>query len=353
MRLDDRSLEGANLKNVDLSRATLSGAILREADLSGARLCKARLVRADLSNAMLNQADLSRAILRRANLTGTSLCAANLGMADLRSTDLHGADLSHSDLRGARLSNANFSEVSLTRTNLLGAKLNGSCLYHAQLSESVFADVDLAGATGLESCHHLGPSIIDHRTLAQSPGIPIEFLRGAGLPEKIIRYGQSPEYYSCFISYSHVDEAFAHRLHDGLQAVGIRCWLDAHQLLPGDDLYSEVSRGIRLWDKVLLCCSENALRSWWVDNEIKSTFLKEQELTRERGRHISALIPLDIDGHLAKWSNGMKSQLISRVVQDFQNWDQDETIFDAAFQRVVQALRSDGGAREAPPVSKL
>ena len=41
-----------------------------------------------------------------------------------------------------------------------------------------------------------------------------------------------------------------------LQSGGIRCWLDERQLLPGDDIYDMVDRGIRLWDKVLLCCSE-------------------------------------------------------------------------------------------------
>ena len=43
---------------------------------------------------------------------------------------------------------------------------------------------------------------------------------------------------------------------------------DEHQMLPGDDIYEGVDRGIRLWDKVLLCASKDSLKSWWVDNEI-------------------------------------------------------------------------------------
>jgi len=61
------------------------------------------------------------------------------------------------------------------------------------------------------------------------------------------------QFYSCFISYSHEDKPFARRLHDTLQGQGIRCWLDEKQILPGDDIYEHVDRGIRLWDKVLLC----------------------------------------------------------------------------------------------------
>src|SRR5262245_54095145 len=79
---------------------------------------------------------------------------------------------------------------------------------------------------------------------------------------------QPLEFYSCFISYSHADKTFALALRDTLQAHGIRCWLDEKQLLPGDSLYEHIDRGIRLWDKFLLCCSEHPLKpASWVDKE--------------------------------------------------------------------------------------
>lgn len=98
--------------------------------------------------------------------------------------------------------------------------------------------MNLADVVGLEACAHLGPSILDYRTLAQSGQLPLAFLRGCGLPDKLIDYlpslllPQAIQFYSCFISYNHTDKAFARRLHDTLQGRGIRCWLDEKQLGP-------------------------------------------------------------------------------------------------------------------------
>ena len=52
------------------------------------------------------------------------------------------------------------------------------------------------------------------------------------------------QFFSVFISYSHADKEFARKLHDTLQEKGVRCWLDEHQMLPGDDIYEQVDRGI-------------------------------------------------------------------------------------------------------------
>ena len=201
---------------------------------------------------------------------------------------------------------------------------------------------------------------IDVHTLYDSQGtIPEVFLRGCGLPDEFIAYipsftGKAIKFYSYFISYSHKDKAFARRLHDGLQGEGIRCWLDEKQLLPGDDIYTQVDRGIRLWDKVLLCASEASLTSWWVENEIDTAFDKEQKLFKERGERHLAVIPLNLDGFIFDgWKNGRKTVVTSRLAADFTNWESDNAKFEEQFELLVKALRTGDTGHEKPPPTKL
>ncbi len=179
---------------------------------------------------------------------------------------------------------------------------------------------------------------------------PVQFRES--LPKE---QAQSIEFYSCFISYSHADKSFARRLHDALQVRGIRCWMDEHQLRPGDKIYTEVDQGIRLWDKVLLCCSEASLKSRWVDNEVKIAFDKEQRAWKERGQEVLALIPLNLDGYLFSggWESGMAAEVKSRLAADFTGWETDNSKFESEFEKLVRALRADAGGREQPPQPRL
>jgi hypothetical protein len=348
------------LRQADLRRANLAGVNFSRCDLHGARLDKAQLQNADLRNADLGNSNLSRSILRSADLRGAHLKGEYIGMAELRKAKLQGADLSTANLRGTRLQRANLQDCRLIRSDFLGANLSAANLHGAILSETILADALLSCSKGLAHCQHRGPSVLDYRTLQRSVGLPVDFLRGCGLSETLI--GPLPvllnpacQYYSCFISYSHEDKTFARRLYHALQEQGIRCWLDEHQMLPGDDIYEQVDRGIRLWDKVLLCCSRHSLTSWWVDNEIDSAFEKERKLMNQRTSKTLALIPLDLDGYLHSdaWSSGKKRQVRSRLAEDFAGWEQNPQKFSAALKRVTEALRADELVRESPPVSRL
>jgi len=339
-------LLASNFSNVNFKRVDLSGADLKDANFDGSNLTGADLRGADLSGATLTMASLYNVNFRWATLRNSKLMRSSLDSSEFYHADLNGANLS-----GCHLSQVNFGSASLAGANFTAA----SCW------ETIFADNDLSLVIGLDSITHNAPSTVGVDTLYRSRGkLPEVFLRGAGVPENLITFlasltGNAIEFYSCFISYSHADKSFARRLHDALQSRGVRCWLDDHELLPGDKTYTEVDRGIRLWDKVLLCCSKAALTSWWVDNEIKIAFDKEQQLWRQRGKEVLALIPLNLDDYLfsGKWQSGLETEVKARLAANFVGWESNNKKFEEQFEQLVKALRTNSGGKKPPPPALL
>jgi uncharacterized protein YjbI with pentapeptide repeats len=284
---------------------------------------------------------------------------------DLREADLLGANLLRAillgaDLCDADLSDTDLSDAELTNANLSGTNLSGAILNRCVCCGTVFSFVNLSATIGLKEVKHLGPSELGVHTLAKSNGkIPEVFLRGCGLPEEFISYipslfaDSAIDFYSCFISYSHSDKSFARRLHNDLQARGIRCWLDEKQLLPGDKIHERIDQGIRVWDKVLLCASKESLNSWWVDNEVTTALEKERNLSTADEKKL-VLIPLNLDGHLFRddFEWGWKSQVTSRLAANFKGWKKNNAKFEEQFELVVKALKTKQ-TREPPPTPKL
>jgi hypothetical protein len=282
-------LERANLRGADLSRTDLLGAILRGADLS----------RTDLYDANLRGADLSRTDLSR---------------TDLSRTDLYGADLSHADLYGADLS---------------GAILWGT----------IFGGVDLSTVKGLETVRHYGPSTIGIDTIYNSKGnIPEAFLKGAGIDDTFITYirslvGKAIEYYSCFISYSSKDDAFAKRLYADLQSHNVRCWFAPEDLKWGEHIRTGIDEAIRLHDKLLLILSKSSVASGWVEREVKTALAKERKEKR------TALFPVRVDKAIFDspfdWATEIRRE---RNIGDFTRWKSHDD-YEKAFDRLLRDLK--------------
>ena len=154
------------------------------------------------------------------------------------------------------------------------------------LGETVFVDVNLSATEGLEACKHMRPSVLDYRTLQQSGRLPLVFLRGCGLPDRLIDYlpsllEEAIQYYSCFISYSSKDDAFAQRLHADLQNTGVRCWFAPHDLPIGAKAWDAIDAAIKVRDKVLLILSKSAIDSDWVENEVSKALAEERSCISE------------------------------------------------------------------------
>ena len=318
------------------------------------------LMQADLEGANLGHANLSGANLSGANLSGANLSGANLIYTNLRSVDMSGADLRGADIGSSNLGLANLSGADMGNTQLRRAFLGGANLKRAIFAYTVICDCDLRGAKGLNEIEHRAPSTIGIDTLYKSKGdIPEVFLCGCGVPDNMIEFMRplptdAFDFFSCFISYSSEDKAFARRLYSALQERGVRCWLDEHQLFPGDGIDDAIDRGIKLWDKVILCGSENSLTSWWVDSELERAFKKERELMKQHGKKVRVLIPLALDDYMFDtWEDGKKDEVLSRSVAKFEGWKNDNDIFEKQFERVVKALHADDKGRETPPPKKL
>ena len=348
--LRETNLRGANLRGTDLSRANLSGQELwRAADLTGAHLSGA-----DLTGAHLTGAHLSGADFIGAHLTGIDSARAVLSGADLREAKLTGAHLWGAELSSADLRGADLREANLREANLRGAKLQKANLTGATLNETVFANVDLTQTLGLESCRHDGPSVLDIRTLIGSGQLPINFLRGCGVPETLITYlpslsNQPIQFYSCFISYSTVDQDFADRLYADLQHNGVRCWFAPHHIQAGKKIHEQLDEAIRVYDRLLLILSEASMESAWVETEIAHARQKEVN------EHRRVLFPIGLVtfSQIRRWKlfdaeTGKDSarEIREYFIPDFSNW-KDHDLYQKAFDRILTSLKQD----DRPPTS--
>lgn len=348
-------LSRADLSGAHLSFARLTDVLLHDADFSGAQLNSADLNAADLtatnlSHANLGSANLTFAHLNNANLTAAYLSSADLSGADLRGADLSGVDLSFAHLSSADLSLAKLSRAYLSNVDLNGADLTRADLSHARLGWTAFGNVDLSEVKGLDMVYHIGPSTIGIDTIYKSKGnILHKFLLDSGMPQEALDYllplaGKAIDFYSCFISYSSKDQAFAERLHADLQAKGVRCWFAPHNIQGGKKIYEQIDHAIRLHDKLLLVLSDHSMNSDWVKTEVYNARQQEEAENRRK------LFPLSLVTYEAvrQWrafdadiGKDMAREVREYFIPDFTHW-KDHDAYQTAFERLLRDLKAEG-----------
>ncbi len=147
---------------------------------------------------------------------------------------------------------------------------------------------------------------------------------------------------TCFISYSHKDEAFVRRLFSSLKDAGLDVWYAPAKMKPGVKIHEEIDKNIRLYDKLLLVISENSMRSEWVATEIRTALDEEKRSGRRK------LMPIRIVGFdgIEKWhcfnadvGKDMAVELREYFILDFSDWTCNKA-YEAGVTALVNALAS-------------
>ena len=367
-RLPQVDLSGCDLRNSDLmgaglQRANLSGCYLNpchlyranlvQANLSQSLLNGANLRGANLSGADLSRANLDRVILSDANLTGANLREANLSRANLTGTNLTDADLTGANLNRASLTRANLSNTNLEGVDFYEAVFNSPALAGANFSGciigyTVFQNCDLSEVQGLDQIRHDAPSTIGIDVLYRSGGgVPEVFLRNAGLPESIFEFQRSLKEAAalpgdCFISCSAQDAAFAQTLQAALQDQGVPCWVYAEDSR-GNPLVErhstsdqeEVERGGRAYDKLVVVCTQHAMDSETVRNDI----IQAQQLQESRDKWVLYLVAPD-DTVISSRGRLARTLASEHVVFDLRTLASDAQSSQEELSRLAEGLKT-------------
>jgi hypothetical protein len=149
-------------------------------------------------------------------------------------------------------------------------------------------------------------------------------------------------HHSCFISYSHKDEAFAQKLYDRLRRENLTVWFAPEDMEGGKKLIDQISHAIGERDKLLLVLSEHSMDSNWVVTEIRKA-LADEEATKQR-----KLFPIRLVGmaKLRQWicfdadrGKDLAVEVREYFVPDFSQW-QDNAVFESAIDRLLRDLKA-------------
>lgn len=257
-------------------------------------------------------------------------------------------DFSEADLSGLRLVGANLSSANFFKANLYKASLSGVNLSNSYFNKTRFEKTVLSGCKGLKDIKVGNKCSFDEETIKKSWPLPEEFLLKMGFSKESLNSlnenCQKPKQnlFPVFLSHAWENKDFAGKLYDALIEKGVQVWYDEKKMKPGDDILDSIDEGISTYDKMILVCSKESLKSWWVEEELDRVFEKERKYRVEQGKKLRLLIPITIDDTLFKSDESRPKSIRKRIVGDFKGWENEEK-FEEYLVQLIEALDVDRG----------
>ncbi|HEY6351110.1 MAG TPA: TIR domain-containing protein [Candidatus Angelobacter sp.] len=142
--------------------------------------------------------------------------------------------------------------------------------------------------------------------------------------------------YDVFLSYSAKDKTIVHQLAQQLKQDGLRVWLDAWEVRPGDNIPNKIEQGLESSAVLLLCMSANVFGSDWTALE-SQTFRFRDPLNKDR-----RFIPVRLD----------EAEPRGSLIQfDYIDWREEEK--DGEYKRLVEACKSPALERARATAAQL
>lgn len=131
-----------------------------------------------------------------------------------------------------------------------------------------------------------------------------------------------------FLSHSKSDKAFIEKIENDLRSARVDVWYDEWEIPPGISFRRQITKGIDQSDLFFIYLTENSVKSYWVQHELDTAFIKQANSGRTilalfvDSDHVRAQLPTDIQAiHSPVFNNDdylrPLSQLISRAWESY------------------------------------
>jgi hypothetical protein len=108
----------------------------------------------------------------------------------------------------------------------------------------------------------------------------------------------------------------------------------------GKTLMRSIDEAVRIYDKLIVICSEQSLNAPAVIREMERALQKEDDLARQ-AKEAEVLFPIRLDDYLFNgWQYYRKADVTAKNVGDFRQW-KDHDSYQKAFKRLLRDLKDE------------